>query len=130
MSKFDNKTIFITYLKGDAQIITADVIMGVYVKKQTKPESAGGTGKEPKKDGINKETVQKQLVLRQMDESSNFSFDDFLKATIEWHNKSENEQKTKTIKFNFDSIEAAQNTVDILVRKGNDVCIDFIFFSF
>lgn len=86
-----------------------------------KPENAGGTGNEPKKDGINKETVQKQLVMRQMDASSNFSFDDFLKETIEWHNKAENEKKTKTIKFNFNSIEAAQNTVDILARKSNEV---------
>lgn len=124
--------LLITNLKGDAEIITADVIMGVYTKKPSKLESVGGTGKEGKKDGINKETVQKQLVMRQMDASSNFLFDDFLKETIEWHNKSENEKKTKTIKFNFNSIEATQNTVDILVRKGNEVCIHFQlnFYSF
>lgn len=101
--------------------------MGVYTKKSLKqPES--GAGKEPKKDGgINKEMVQKQLVMSQMDDSSNFSFDEFLKETIEWHNKSENEGKTKTIKFNFDSIEATQNTVDVLVRKGKEVCVHFHF---
>lgn len=96
--------------------------MGIYTKKPLKPESVGGTGKDPKKDGINKETAQKQLVMRQMDASSNFSFDEFLKETIEWHNKSENEKKTKTIKFNFNSIDAAENTIDILARKSKEVC--------
>lgn len=97
--------------------------MGVYTKKPLKPESVGGSGKEaPKKDGINKEAIQKQLVMRQMDASSNFSFDEFLKETIAWHSKIDNEKKTKTMKFNFNSIEATQSTVDILVRKGDDVC--------
>lgn len=106
---------------GDAQIITADVIMGIYTKKPLKPESDSEVGKEPKKDGINQETAPKQLVMRQMDASSNFLFEDFLKQTIEWHNKTENEGKTKTIKFNFNSIEATQNTVDILTRKSKEV---------
>lgn len=103
--------------------------MGVYSKKSLKPESAGEVKKEPpKKDGINKETVQKQLVMRQMDDSSNFSFDDFLKETIEWHDKiangPENENKPKTIKFNFNSTEATQHAVDILGRKAAEVRID------
>lgn len=110
----------------------AQVIMGVYTKKSLKqPES--GAGKEPKKDGgISKEATQKQLVMSQMDDSSNFSFDDFLKETIEWHNKAENENKPKTIKFNFDSIEATQNAVDVLVRKGKEVWYtdSFIWFFF
>lgn len=102
--------------------------MGIYTKKPLKPaENVGGTGTgaEPKKDG-NKPTAQprSQLVLRQMDASSNFLFDDFLKETIEWHNTSENEKNAKTIKFNFHSIEAAQNTVDILTRKSKEVCSD------
>lgn len=117
-------------LKGDAQIITANVIMAVYTKKSLK-QAESGTGNEPKKDGgINKDTVQKQLVMSQMDDSSNFLFDDFLKLTIEWHNKSENEKKTKTIKFNFNSIEATQNAVDVLVRKGNEVSVHFHLISF
>lgn len=105
--------------------------MGVYTKKSLKqPES--GTGKEPKKDGgVNKEAVQKQLVMSQMDESSNFSFDDFLKETIEWHNnKTENAEKPKTIKFSFDSIEATQNAVDVLVRKGKEVCDSYFYLIF
>lgn len=97
--------------------------MGIYSKKLLKPENIDATAAEtePKKDGINKETVQKQLVLRQMDDSSNFSFDDFLKETIAWHKKTENQSKVKTIKFNFHSIEATQNTVDILTRKNKEV---------
>lgn len=110
-------------LSSDAQIITADVVMGIYSKKSLKPDNVDRTvaEAEPKKDGINKETVQKQLVLRQMDDSSNFSFDDFLKETIAWHNKNEDETKTKTIKFNFHSIEATQSTVDILTRKSKEI---------
>lgn len=95
--------------------------MGIYSKKQLKPEAEGGEN-PAKNDGINKETVQKQLVLRQMDESSNFSFDDFLKDAIAWHNKAENENKIKTIKFNFNSIEATQSTVDVLTRRSKEVC--------
>lgn len=110
--------IFFFVFEGDAQIITADVILGVYIKKSLKPENASRTDKES-----NKGMAQKQLVMRQMDDSSNFSFDEFLKETMEWHNKTENELKTKTIKFNFNSTEATQNAVDILVRKGSEVCM-------
>lgn len=98
--------------------------MGVYTKKPLKPENNGGPENSKKDSNINKATAQKQLVLRQMDASSNFLFDDFLNATIEWHNKTENAQKPKTIKFNFNSIEAAQDTVDILVRKAKAVCMN------
>lgn len=97
--------------------------MGIHSKKPLKLETdeAAATGTEPKKDAVNKQMIPKQLVMRQMDSSSNFLFDDFLKETIEWHNKAENEKKTKTIKFNFHSIEATQSTVDILTRKSKDV---------
>lgn len=98
--------------------------MGIYTKKPLKPDNVGGTDGNSKKDGINKATAQKQLVLRQMDASSNFLFDEFLNTTIEWHNNTENAQKPKTMKFNFNSIDAAQNAVDILVRRSKEVCQD------
>lgn len=80
---------------GAVKAIVADVIMGYHGKNQTK-----------------------QPVMRQQNNQSDFSLDEFITQTIKYHARNKN---VKIIKLNFTSFDAVPPSISILLAKQKEV---------
>lgn len=80
---------------GAVKAIVADVIMGYHGKNQTK-----------------------QPVMRQQNNQSDFSLDEFITQTIKYHARNTN---VKIIKLNFTSFDAVPPSISILLAKQKEV---------
>lgn len=81
---------------GGVKAIVADVIMGYYGKNQTK-----------------------QPIIHQKNNQSDFSLDEFITQTIQFHAKNKNH--AKIIKLNFGSFDAVPQSITILLAKQREV---------
>lgn len=82
---------------GKAKAIVADVIMGYHGKNQIK-----------------------QPIMRQKSNRSDFSLDEFIAQTIQYH--LQNKNHVKIIKLNFVSLDVVPQSIDILSAKQKEVC--------
>lgn len=81
---------------GVVKAIVADVIMGYHAKNQTK-----------------------QPVMRQKGNHSDFSLDEFITQTIQYHARNQN--RVKIIQLNFGSFDAVPPSINILLAKQKEV---------
>lgn len=88
---------------GDVKAIVADVIMGYHGNNQTK-----------------------KPIMRQTNNRSDFSLDEFLTETIQYHVRNRN--NIKIIKLNFDSFDVVPQSIDILLAKQREVCFKILIF--
>lgn len=84
------------FISGGVKAIVADVILGNHGKNQTK-----------------------QPVMRQTNNQSDFSFDEFITQTIAYHVKNKN--RVKIIKLNFVSLDVVPKSIDILLANQKKV---------
>lgn len=91
------------FKSGNVIAIVADVIMGFHKNNQTiKP------------------------IMRQKNNKSDFSLDEFITATIQYHGR--NRRNIKIIKLNFDSIDSVTQSINILSTKQSEVCFKIMAF--
>lgn len=103
--------------QGDKAIV-ADVIMGTHNKKKDQDISENIPIIETHKKYQDK-TEKTPIILQENGDTSDFSLLEFITETIEYHKK--NAQNTKIIKFNFFSMEAVHESINILLDKRREV---------
>lgn len=69
--------------------------------------------------GYHKGSFEEDPVIDQIGPTSNFSLDEFMTQTIEYHNK--NAQHVKIIQLNFSTTKALRKSIDILLVKQKEV---------
>lgn len=69
--------------------------------------------------GYHKGSFVAEPVIDQVGTTSDFSLDEFITQTIEYHNK--NAQNAKIIQLNFSTVKALRESIFILLNKRKEV---------